>query len=105
MRLPSPATLARLTSGDMGKARGLRRALETMGCLSALHRANDILRQHGVEAIASPHGCTQAAAYYVNNGETYELTLLYDCERGAYYVTSWGDWVETYERTGRGKFE
>lgn len=38
-------------------------------------------------------------AMYVNNGETYNNTILYDVQRNCYYVTSWRDWVETFERS------
>ena len=46
-----------------------------------------------------------AVAGYVNTGETYATTLLFDYDRRAVYVTSYGDWVETSERTRRYSFE
>ena len=39
-----------------------------------------------------------AVASYVNMGDTYVATILYDIEKGEFFVTSWGDWVEEYER-------
>lgn len=43
-------------------------------------------------------------ALYVNCGDTYDPTLLYDVERRTFLLTSYGDWVETAERKGRYKF-
>ena len=40
----------------------------------------------------------EAVAAYVNRGDTYDTTLLLDVRSGRWYVTSWGDWVESYER-------
>lgn len=36
-------------------------------------------------------------ALYVNMGDTYESTLLYDTQNHEFHVTSWGDWYEKYE--------
>jgi hypothetical protein len=41
-----------------------------------------------------------AAALYVNTGDTYNMTLVYDVADGRFYVTSWGDWAEDCERRG-----
>lgn len=32
---------------------------------------------------------------YVNMGDTYDCTLVYDHKKGRFYVTSWGDIVES----------
>ena len=44
-------------------------------------------------------------ATYCNTGDSYAATILYDSERDEFYVTSYGDWIETAERTGRYVFE
>jgi len=37
-------------------------------------------------------------AEYVNTGDTYNPTVLYDYSEGKFYLTTYGDWVEKYER-------
>ena len=37
-------------------------------------------------------------ALYINTGDTYNLTVVYDTEQERFYVTSWGDWLECWER-------
>ena len=37
-------------------------------------------------------------AVYVNLGDTYDTTILYDHETDRLQITSWGDWVECHER-------
>jgi hypothetical protein len=41
---------------------------------------------------------------YCNTGETYASTVLYDVEWDRFYVTSYGDWLETAERARRYTF-
>jgi len=36
-------------------------------------------------------------AYYVNTGDTYNATLLYDPEDNTIYLTTFGDWLEAWE--------
>lgn len=60
---------------------------------------------HGVEAIRGRNFdrgyWADIVALYVNMGDTYALTFVYDVELEKLFVTSWGDWVEAYEaRTG-----
>lgn len=66
---------------------------------------NEIAGTYGAEATFSTDSCTRPAAVYLNTGDTYAATLLYDVDRNRWYVTSWGDWVETAERTRRYRFE
>ena len=73
------------------------------------HACNVVLEGYGTEAIRatgqwdSYYG--DIVAGYVNLGDTYITTLLFDYDRNAAYVCSWGDWVETSERTRRYRFE
>lgn len=58
---------------------------------------DEVLEGHGVEAIRgeyvdSYHGDIQAV--YVNMGESYQCTVIYDCRDSCFRVTSWGDFVE-----------
>ncbi len=69
----------------------------------ALEVANKILKGHGIEAIRSgqylvDHYFRDIVALYVNMGDTYETTLLYETDKDRFLVTSWGDWVERNER-------
>ena len=56
-----------------------------------MRKANELLEGHGVEAIDGSYG---APLYYVNMGDTYDTTLMYDAEEDEYLIGSWGDIVE-----------
>jgi len=68
---------------------------------AVLEEVNKLIDGHGVEALRdenaqdSYYGDTIAT--YVNMGDTYETTLLYDVREHTFHVTSWGDWYEAYE--------
>lgn len=70
----------------------------------ALKAADLLLNAHGVEDIRSDKfdegrgffGDT--AALYVNMGDPYVATILYDRPKDKFYVTGYGDWVERNER-------
>lgn len=76
---------------------------------TALALVNEITGGHGVESLrAINHHVDNfwydCVALYVNQGDTYYTTLLYDVERRSFVVTSWGDFVETCENRRRYKF-
>jgi hypothetical protein len=59
---------------------------------------NELLDGHGIEAIRDSR---QWDSYYgdcrfsyVNMGDTYNATILYDCMNDRYILSSWGDVVE-----------
>jgi len=63
---------------------------------------NEILEGFGVEGIEgkwvdSYHRENQAV--YINTGDTYSLTILYDNELRRFVVTTFGDWVESHEKS------
>jgi len=66
---------------------------------------------HGVEAIflieadrSGPRGLPDAL--YINRGDPYVPTLLYDVRRDAFLETAWGDWLEAEEtRRAQGERE
>ncbi len=69
----------------------------------ALRRANELIDGHGVEAIRvegahvdNYHG--DIVGTYVNTGDTYSLTIVHDSENNSFHLTTFGDWVEAYER-------
>lgn len=62
----------------------------------ALDFANRAMRQFGVETIKDHNG--DVVAEYINTGDTYNTTLLYDHTLDQFEVTTWGDWLEKFER-------
>jgi hypothetical protein len=67
-----------------------------------MKQANELLRGHGVEAIHSGNHRRgywgDIVALYVNMGDTYNATLLYDVLAKEFKVTTMGDWVQEYEQ-------
>lgn len=66
----------------------------------ALHRCNELLNGYGVEAVRGrdwiSHYYQDINLLYVNKGDTYAPTIIYDTKKEIYYVgTSWGDIVES----------
>jgi hypothetical protein len=66
-----------------------------------------LLDMHGVEY--GEYECTRRANMYcqepkhagfeyLNSGDTYNATLLYDLDRGSWRVTTYGDMIEHHER-------
>ena len=65
---------------------------------------NELLDMYGVESIQGEwvdryYGHT--VAIYLNTGDSYLPTLLFDTDKERWYVTSVGDWIEAEERKGR----
>lgn len=71
------------------------------GPRTIMRRVDQILECHGVEPIRSEDRWTsywgEIIALYVNTGDTYCLTLIYDTRSCEFLVESWGDWVEKME--------
>jgi hypothetical protein len=71
----------------------------------ALDLADSLLGGFGVEAIR-PEGEHVDNFYYnvrllyVNQGDAYATTIVYDTKYGKFGITTWGDWVEWAEQTG-----
>lgn len=59
---------------------------------------NEILEGFGVEPIWGKDSEMEPIAEYINMGDTYNTTILYDYDKGTFQVTSWGDWFEANER-------
>ena len=71
----------------------------------AMEKANEILGGHGVSS-AQEDG-THVDRYwrdtvllYVNLGDTYDTTILYDTEEDEFSIGSWGDFIEAREGDG-----
>jgi len=84
----------------------IRRCLEDFTQAQAaearLERVSRATGGYGVEAIwlekrdrSDPRGLPDAL--YINRGDPYTPTLLYDLRRESFLTTSWGDWLEDEE--------
>lgn len=101
--------------GARGKAREIRWTIQTLSGRpeQALRKINEIIRGHGVECIRANDptrgaefdsleflGDGYLAASYVNMGDTYNATVLYDYTRESWFLTDYGTWLERAERRG-----
>lgn len=62
---------------------------------------NSVLEGYGVEAIRGDtwdRYFTDACALYINMGEAYVPTILYDVCRKRFLVSTWADWVEKHQK-------
>ena len=110
MNLPSVNTLQRITGdGDRAHkhpveritAQTLRSKLDCYRLLdwtadATLDACNRVLGGYGVEAIFGPDSCTRPVLLYINLGDTYDTTLLYEPAKDRFSVGSWGDYVERH---------
>lgn len=54
---------------------------------------NKIIDAHGVESVYDRR-CADPVVRYINMGDTYDATLLYDYTTDTFRVGCWGDYVE-----------
>lgn len=80
----------------------LNSAYGMRGAERAMREADEILGGFGVEAVfeEGEYGGDPAMTY-INTGDTYNATIVYDVDEDELYVSTWGDWVEDAERQGR----
>jgi len=89
-RVPATANYVRSLHSDPYRSRLWRTTV-------ALHAMNEVLGTHGVEGLGPPRGGDYAPPYeYLNAGDTYAGTLIYDRGRDRLFVGSWGDIVEKH---------
>lgn len=62
---------------------------------SLMEELNGLLDCYGVEGLNDNGG--KCRALYVNSGDTYSATVLYDIGARIFILTTWGDWLETNE--------
>jgi hypothetical protein len=71
----------------------------------AMEVINYLLQGHGIEAIRGSewhsHYWQDTAILYVNRGDTYTPTIVYDVEKERFECTSWGAWVESAQSHGK----
>jgi len=66
-----------------------------------LEKISDLIGGYGVEAIegnGNDRYYMDTVALYVNMGDTYNTTVLYNTQIDKYAIVSWGDWVERNQR-------
>lgn len=68
----------------------------------AMDFANGVLDGHGIEAIRGDVTVDRyyfdIVALYVNMGDTYDTTLIYETATNRFLITDYGTWVEYNER-------
>jgi hypothetical protein len=106
MRLPSIKTIAKffphLIEDDVKEVRNILENYchRPIACLEEL---NPVLDGCGIEYIADvaddQHDCH--GLEYINMGDTYDSTFIYDHRTGRLFISCWGDEVEkNYRRFG-----
>lgn len=68
---------------------------------TALETINEILNGYGVEVINDNDFTTywgSIGIVYVNMGDTYTTTVLYDTRKGRWYVSDWGTIAKNNEK-------
>jgi len=92
--------VARALAREMKTAAGDTDAVDR-----ALDNANVAMHAHGIESIEGDYQVDNyyynIVALYVNTGDAYNGTVLYETENERFLVTTWGDWVERNERKYR----
>jgi hypothetical protein len=70
-------------------------------CSCRLAALDELLGTHGVESIRTTEHIDRywfdCRACYLNTGDTYNTTILFDTKKDRFYLTSWGDFVESLE--------
>jgi len=72
----------------VAKAKAIHAALQRG---NALQEINDIVHGHGVEDFI-PNGDDDPAAIYINMGDLYNMTVIWDVKRRVYVLTDMGTW-------------
>jgi hypothetical protein len=91
----SPAGDLDALAKTLGRARGWR------GAERAMEEADQVLKTFGIEAIYEEGEYGDPVALYLNTGDTYAATIVYDVENDELYVGDWGGFVEEFEQSGR----
>lgn len=93
---PSMARMVKMLGVSKAQASEIKDLMEEGFIHRVLRRADEALNGHGVEYLV-PSDDTSPVAY-VNRGETYAPTLMFDYEKGRFVTASWGDLVERQPR-------
>lgn len=103
MNTPSVKTLVNRLGLETHQAKRVKASMDNLNHSvdRTMRIANDELGGHGIESIRDDewdnYYC-DIGLLYVNMGDAYTDTLVYDTRSGRFRVTSWGDIVERNER-------
>ena len=70
---------------------------EPYGVELIMEAINEIMDESGVEAVGLDSAYisrTTEGIYYINRGDTYDQTVIYDFACDKFVINSWGDYVE-----------
>lgn len=93
---PSVARMVKVLGVTKAQATELKNLMEEGYVYRVLRRADEALNGHGVEYLTPSDGGN--GVDYVNMGETYAPTLMFDYKTNRFVVSSWGDLVERQPR-------
>lgn len=120
MRLPSVKAIAATFDVTMERARQVRKLLEAVRdeharlvlekgrvfsveyhridvrAFHTLEEISPLIGGHGVEALRPRNPLEHV--YYINQGDAYRATIIWDAMREQFRISSWGDMVERYPR-------
>ena len=91
---PSVARMVKFLGIQKDQAEELKRLMNAGFVTRTLVRADIMLDGYGREELPSPSG----RVIYVNMGDTYTTTLMFDWSKDKFLVGSWGDLVEAQPR-------
>lgn len=91
-------TRSQLAEHPAGKARMAECYHPLRTCDIRLHALDSIAGTHGVEYIAHEDDASHGVygLWYLNAGDSYSATIIYDHRVSRYRVASWGDIVERH---------
>lgn len=93
---PSVARMIRLLGLSKAQATELKRMMNEGYVFATLNAADKMLDGFGREYLYSSDGSN--GVDYVNMGDTYVTTFMFDFAKDKFIVGSWGDLVETQPR-------
>jgi len=93
--------IKRLIDGNLHEKQRLGYSDRDLFEETAMKHANYVMMAFGVEALRDENAWVDGywqntIALYVNKGDTYDTTLLYDTENNRFLITSWGDFYESW---------
>jgi hypothetical protein len=89
-RVPATSSYVRSLYSDPYRSRLWRTTV-------ALHAMNEVMGTHGVESLGPPRSGDYAPPYeYLNTGDSYGATLVYDRNGDRLFISSWGDIAEKH---------
>lgn len=70
---------------------------------NVMAKMNGSINGYGVEALTDenhdnvPRYYGNIVGLYVNKGNTYDTTIIYDTAEGRFIIANWGDFIESYD--------